>query len=126
MNITLRSRRQDISMVKAIDNVMDNFIKDLMQRTKLSATEYLNMTPDIFFIDVELYSQATKIMNMNDDLTTTKMRYVKNNLYLWKDCFGNTDNVNTKEVIIMLRGDHAVKDDELLGKYRTKAEAVLS
>lgn len=121
-----RTQRQDISMVKAIDNVMDNFIKDLMQRTKLSGTEYLNMTPDIFFIDVELYSQATKIMNMNDDITTTKMRYVKNNLYLWKDCFGNTDNVKTKQVIVMLRGDHAVKDDELLGKYRTKAEAVLS
>ena len=121
-----RTQRQDISMVKAIDNVMDNFIKDLMQRTKLSATEYLNMTPDIFFIDVELYSQATKIMNMNDDMTTTKMRYVRNNLYLWKDCFGNTDNVKTKEVIVMLRGDHAVKDDELLSKYRTKAEAVLS
>ena len=121
-----RTQRQDISMVKAIDNVMVNFIKDLMQRTKLSGTEYLNMTPDIFFIDVELYSQATKIMNMNDDITTTKMRYVKNNLYLWKDCFGNTDNVKTKQVIVMLRGDHAVKDDELLGKYRTKAEAVLS
>ena len=121
-----RTQRQDISMVKAIDNVMDNFIKDLMQRTKLSATEYLNMTPDIFFIDVELYSQATKIMNMNDDMTTTKMRYVRNNLYLWKDCFGNTDNVKTKEVIVMLRGDHVVKDDELLSKYRTKAEAVLS
>lgn len=120
-----RTQRQDISMVKAIDNVMDNFIKDLMQRTKLSGTEYLNMTPDIFFIDVELYSQATKIMNMNDDITTTKMRYVKNNLYLWKDCFGNTDNVKTKQVIVMLRGDHAVKDDELLGKYRTKAETVI-
>lgn len=120
-----RTQRQDISMVKAIDNVMDNFIKDLTKRTKLSGTEYLNMTPDILFIDVELYSQATKIMNMNDDLTTTKMRYVKNNLYLWKDCFGNTDNVKTKEVIVMLRGDHAVKDDELLGKYRTKAEAVI-
>lgn len=120
-----RTQSQDIRFIESIDSVMDNFIKDLTKRTKLSGTEYLNMTPDILFIDVELYSQATKIMNMNNDMTTTKMRYVKNNLYLWKDCFGNTDNVKTKEVIVMLRGDHAVKDDELLGKYRTKAEAVI-
>ena len=120
-----RTQRQDVRMIESIDNVMDNFIKDLTKRTKLSGTEYLNMTPDILFIDVELYSQATKIMNMNNDMPTTKMRYVKNNLYLWKHCTGNTDNVKTKEAIVMLRLDHSVNDDEILGKYRTKAETVI-
>ena len=119
-----RTQSQDRRMIENIDSVMDTFIKDLADRDKLSGTEYLNMTPDVFGINTDLLTQATKIMNMNNDKENTSVRYVKNCFYLWKQCFAD-DNVKNKEAIVMQRVLNS-DDEKTLGKYRTKAEAVLS
>lgn len=119
-----RTQSQDRRMIENIDSVMDTFIKDLADRDKLSGTEYLNMTPDVFGINTDLLTQATKIMNMNNDKENTSVRYVKNCFYLWKQCFAD-DNVKNKEAIVMQRRLNS-DDEKTLGKYRTKAEAVLS
>ena len=118
-----RTQRQDIRMIEAIDNVMDTFIKDLADRDKLSGTEYLNMTPDVFGINTDILTQATKIMNMNNDKENTSIRYVKNCFYLWKHS-SSDDNVKNKEAIVMQRVQNS-DDEKTLGKYRTKAEAVI-
>ena len=119
-----RTQRQDVRMIEAIDNVMNTFVKDLADRDKLSATEYLNMTPDVFGINTDILTQATKIMNMNNDKENTSIRYVKNCFYLWKHCSAD-DNVKNKEAIVMQRVLNS-DDEKTLGKYRTKAVAVLS
>jgi len=119
-----RTQRQDVRMIEAIDNVMDTFIKDLADRCKLSGTEYLNMTPDVFGINTDILTQATKIMNINNDKGNTSMRYVKNCFYLWKHSSAD-DNVKNKEAIVMQRVQNS-DDEKTLDKYRTKAEAVLS
>ena len=118
-----RTQSQDRRMIENIDSVMDTFIKDLADRDKLSGTEYLNMTPDVFGINTDLLTQATKIMNMNNDKENTSVRYVKNCFYLWKQCFAD-DNVKNKEAIVMQRRLNS-DDEKTLGKYRTKAEAVI-
>jgi len=118
-----RTQRQDIRMIEAIDNVMNTFIKDLADRDKLSGTEYLNMTPDVFGMNTDLLTQATKIMNMNNDKQNTSMRYVKNCFYLWKHSSAD-DNVKNKEAIVMQRVQN-IDDEKTLDKYRTKAEAVI-
>ena len=119
-----RTQSQDRRMIENIDSVMDTFIKDLADRDNLSGTDYLNMTPDVFGINTDLLTQATKIMNMNNDKENTSVRYVKNCFYLWKQCFAD-DNVKNKEAIVMQRRLNS-DDEKTLGKYRTKAEAVLS
>lgn len=119
-----RTQRQDVRMIEAIDSVMDTFIKDLVDRDKLSGTEYLNMTPDVIGINTDIMTQATKIMNLNNDKGNTSMRYVKNCLYFWKHCSAD-DNVKNKEAIVMQRVQNS-DDEKTLGKYRTKAEAILS
>ncbi len=118
-----RTQRQDVRMIESIDSVMDTFIKDLADRNKLSGTEYLNMTPDVFGMNTDLLTQATKIMNMNNDKQNTSMRYVKNCFYLWKHSSAD-DNVKNKEAIVMQRVQNS-DDEKTLGKYRTKAEAVI-
>ena len=117
-----RTQSQDRRMIENIDSVMDTFIKDLADRDKLSGTEYLNMTPDVFGMNTDLLTQATKIMNMNNDKENTSIRYVKNCFYLWKQCFAD-DNVKNKEAIVMQRVLNS-DDEKTLDKYRTKAEAV--
>ena len=119
-----RTQRQDVRMIEAIDNVINTFIKDLADRDKLSGTEYLNMTPDVFGMNTDLLTQATKIMNMNNDKQNSSMRYVKNCFYVWKHCSAD-DNVKNKEAIVMQRVQNS-DDEKTLDKYRTKAEAVLS
>jgi len=119
-----RTQSQDRRMIENIDSVMNTFIKDLADRNKLSGTEYLNMTPDVFGINTDILTQATKIMNMNNDKENTSIRYVKNCFYLWKHCSAD-DNVKNKEAIVMQRVQNS-DDEKTLGKYRTKAEAVLS
>lgn len=119
-----RTQSQDRRMIENIDSVMDTFIKDLADRDKLSGTEYLNMTPDVFGMNTDLLTQATKIMNMNNDKENTSIRYVKNCFYVWKQCFAD-DNVKNKEAIVMQRVLNS-DDEKTLDKYRTKAEAVIS
>ena len=118
-----RTQRKDVRMIENIDSLMDTFIKDLADRNKLSATEYLNMTPDVFGMNTDLLTQATKIMNMNNDKENTSMRYVKNCFYLWKHSSAD-DNVKNKEAIVMQRVQNS-DDEKTLGKYRTKAEAII-
>ena len=118
-----RTQSQDVRMIENIDSVMDTFIKDLADRNKLSGTEFLNMTPDVIGINTDIVTQATKIMNMNNDKGNTSMRYVKNCLYFWKHS-SSDDNVKNKEAIVMQRVQNS-DDEKTLGKYRTKAEAVI-
>jgi len=117
-----RTQRNDYTWIHAVDSLLDNFVRDLMERTKLNGVEYLNVTPDVMFVDVEQYAIATKIMNMNDDMRATKIRYVKNNLYLWKECMSD-DNVKNKEAIVMLM-KHNTTGEQLLTKYLSKVEKV--
>lgn len=123
-----RTQRQDVRMIEAIDNVMDTFIKDLADtynfNGKIKSGDYIVDTPDVIGMNTDLLTQATKIMNMNNDKENSSMRYVKNCFYVWKQCFAD-DNVKNKEAIVMQRVLNS-DDEKTLGKYRTKAEAVLS
>ena len=112
-----RTQNKDIRMIENIDSLMDTFITDL-------ANSYMsNDMPDVIGINTDLMTQATKIMNMNNDKENTSMRYVKHCLYLWKNSSAD-DNVKNKEAMLMERRQNS--DDELtLGKYRTKAETVI-
>ena len=56
------------------------------------------MTPDVFGMNTDLLTQATKIMNMNNDKQNSSMRYVKNCFYVWKHCSAD-DNVKIKKLL---------------------------
>ena len=115
-------------MIEAIDNVMNTFIKDLANtynfNGKIKSGDYIVDTPDVIGINTDIMTQATKIMNLNNDKGNTSMRYVKNCLYFWKHCSAD-DNVKNKEAIVMQRVQNS-DDEKTLSKYRTKAEAILS
>lgn len=121
-----RTQSQDRRMIENIDSVMDTFIKDLTSYTfkaKVYSGDYIVDTPDIIGINTDIMTQATKIMNMNNDKGNTSMGHVKNCLYFWKHSSAD-DNVKNKEAIVMERRQNS-DDEKILGKYRTKAETVI-
>ena len=118
---TLSTRTQDyeVRTLSMYDKVIDDFSSELAERCSMTGTDFLNTTPDIFHLDVDMFTLANKIMNMNSgDNLTTNMRYVKDKFYLWKTSLGTDDNTITKESIIMLRRGTIASDDETrLEKY---------
>jgi hypothetical protein len=116
----LQTQDRHYGMIRAIDNLIETFSKDLAQRLSK------NITQDLFGIDVDYFTQATKFMNMNDEKDqTTFMRYVKSNFYLWKHSRFSDDNVQNKETIIMTRYIDNVYDSAELPKHKElKSNAV--
>lgn len=118
---SLGIQRQDnhYSMVRAIDNLIIDFTKQLKKRMNMDGEEFLNTTPDIHGIDVDYFTQATNFMNLNDTFNlTTFMRYVNRNFYLWKHSLNSDDNVLNKETIIMTRFIDNYCDNEILHKHK--------
>lgn len=117
----LQTQDRHYGMIRALNSLIETFSKDLAQR--LSE----NTTQDLFGIDVDYFTQATKFMNMNDEQDqTTFMRYVKSNFYLWKHSRFSDDNVQNKETIIMTRYIDNVYDSAELPKHKElKSNAVL-
>ena len=118
-NLNARIQSYDLKTLALYDKVIDDFAEELAERCSMTGTDFLNTTPDIFHIDVDMFTLANKIMNMNSgDNLTTNMRYVKDKFYLWKTSITTDDNTRTKESIIMLRkGTIASNDETRLEKY---------
>lgn len=118
-NLSARTQDYDVRTLSTYDIVIDDFASELAERCSMTGTDFLNTTPDIFHLDVDMFTLANKIMNMNSgDNLTTNMRYVKDKFYLWKTSITTDDNTRTKESIIMLRrGTIATNDETRLEKY---------
>jgi hypothetical protein len=117
-NLNARTQDYDIKTLTMYDKVIDDFASELAERCSMTGTDFLNTTPDIFHLDVDMFTLANKIMNMNSADLTTNMRYVKDKFYLWKTSMGLDDNTINKESIIMLRkGTIASSDETRLEKY---------